>query len=156
MPERIQLEGELRGLQLSVSSTDRQVSATLSLHAGDELLHHPLDSELGRQLTLEFSGTVSCVNCGRNSKRSFGSGYCYPCFRKLARCDLCMVSPDRCHHHLGTCREPQWGDEFCMQPHLVYLANTSGLKVGLTREGRRNRDAGWTRARFRRCLFCLR
>jgi hypothetical protein len=26
-----------------------------------------------------------------------------------------------------------WGDEFCMQDHIVYLANSSGLKVGITR-----------------------
>jgi hypothetical protein len=32
-----------------------------------------------------------------------------------------------------TCREPEWGEAFCMQPHLVYLANSAGLKVGITK-----------------------
>lgn len=43
------------------------------------------------------------------------------------------MSPEHCHHHLGTCREPAWGEQFCMTDHIVYLANSSGLKVGITR-----------------------
>jgi hypothetical protein len=48
---------------------------------------------------------------------------------------MCIVKPERCHYDQGTCREPKWGDAHCMQPHVVYLANSSGLKVGITREG---------------------
>src|SRR5690606_39924851 len=47
--------------------------------------------------------------------------------------DLCIVSPERCHYEQGTCREPAWGEQFCMTDHIVYLANSSGLKVGITR-----------------------
>ena len=43
------------------------------------------------------------------------------------------MSPEKCHYDQGTCREPVWGDYFCMQDHIVYLANSSGLKVGITR-----------------------
>jgi hypothetical protein len=25
---------------------------------------------------------------------------------KLAQCDLCIMSPERCHYDAGTCREP--------------------------------------------------
>ena len=39
-----------------------------------------------------------------------------------------------CHYDQGTCREPDWALTHCMKPHYVYLANTSGLKVGITRE----------------------
>ena len=53
--------------------------------------------------------------------------------RKLASCDMCIMKPETCHHAAGTCKEPQWGEENCMIPHYVYLANTSGLKVGITR-----------------------
>jgi len=44
-----------------------------------------------------------------------------------------MMRPERCHYDAGTCREPQWGLDHCMQEHFVYIANSSGLKVGLTR-----------------------
>ena len=43
------------------------------------------------------------------------------------------MSPEKCHYHLGTCREPEWGETHCMIEHVVYLANSSGLKVGITR-----------------------
>lgn len=43
------------------------------------------------------------------------------------------MSPEKCHYHLGTCRDASWGDDFCMQEHFVYLANSSALKVGITR-----------------------
>lgn len=93
----------------------------------------PLNDFLEKRLTLRFNGRILCVHCGRPTKRSFSQGYCYPCFQKLAQCDSCIISPERCHHHAGTCREPVWADEFCMQDHIVYLANSSGLKVGITR-----------------------
>jgi hypothetical protein len=43
------------------------------------------------------------------------------------------MKPETCHYHLGTCREPEWGEMHCFIPHFVYLSNTSGLKVGITR-----------------------
>lgn len=130
------LTGELRQLRLSSQGDEAEVQANLCLVSDGEQTEYLLNPELGRCMTLTFSGAVSCTHCGRVSKRSFGSGYCYPCFSTLARCDLCVMSPDRCHYHLGTCREPEWGESFCMSGHVVYLANTSGLKVGITRAGR--------------------
>ena len=53
--------------------------------------------------------------------------------QKLAQCDMCIMKPETCHFEQGTCREPEWGESNCMIPHYVYLANTSGLKVGITR-----------------------
>ncbi len=98
---------------------------------GDESV--PLNALIGNKLTIEFLGQINCVHCGRISKKSFNQGYCYPCFQKLAQCDSCVISPEKCHYDAGTCREPVWGDEFCMQDHIVYLANSSGLKIGITR-----------------------
>lgn len=43
------------------------------------------------------------------------------------------MSPEKCHYAAGTCREPAWGEQHCMIDHVVYLANTSGLKIGITR-----------------------
>ena len=34
----------------------------------------------------------------------------------------------------GTCREPDWAETHCQVPHIVYLSNTSSVKVGITRE----------------------
>ena len=43
------------------------------------------------------------------------------------------MKPEQCHYEQGTCREPEWGLAHCMQPHYIYLANSSGIKVGITR-----------------------
>jgi hypothetical protein len=104
---------------------------TYGMVLGDGVL--PLNPLLGKQLELAWLGKISCVHCGRDTNKSFNQGYCYPCFQKLAQCDSCVISPEKCHYDAGTCREPVWGDEFCMQDHIVYLANSSGLKVGITR-----------------------
>jgi len=93
----------------------------------------PLNQYLGQRLRLEFGGSIHCMHCGRKTAKSFNQGYCYPCFKRLAQCDSCIMSPEKCHYAAGTCREPEWGEQHCMIDHVVYLANTSGLKVGITR-----------------------
>jgi len=90
---------------------------------------------LGKTLSLNYTGNIYCIHCGRHTKKSFNQGYCYPCFMKLAQCDTCIIKPELCHYAAGTCREPQWGEQHCMQPHFVYLANSSALKIGITRQG---------------------
>lgn len=102
-----------------------------SLPLGDECL--ALNPFLGKTLSLKFMGKIICIACQQPIKKSYQDGYCFPCVQRLARCDLCIVKPERCHYHLGTCREPDWGQSHCMVPHYVYLANASGLKVGITR-----------------------
>lgn len=47
---------------------------------------------------------------------------------------MCMVKPELCHYHKGTCREPEWGEKHCMKQHYIYLSYTSGMKVGITRQ----------------------
>ncbi len=94
----------------------------------------PINSYIGKHLQLDYLGAIHCVHCNRKTSKSFNQGYCYPCFKRLAQCDLCIVNPERCHYDAGTCREPAWGEQNCMIDHIVYLANTSGLKVGITRD----------------------
>ncbi len=88
---------------------------------------------LGRKLRLHYQGAITCIHCGRSTGKSFNQGYCYPCFTRLAQCDICIVKPELCHFHRGTCREPDWGEAHCMIAHSVYLANSSGIKVGISR-----------------------
>lgn len=101
------------------------------LPLNDELL--PMNQFIGSELTLKFSGNIFCTHCGRKTKKSFNQGYCFPCMKRLAQCDSCIISPEKCHYHAGTCREPEWGEQNCMIEHIVYLANASAPKVGITR-----------------------
>ena len=118
--------GNIQKMQVRM---DEPVSYALPL--GEQLI--PLKPLLNKKISLAYTGQISCVYCGRKTTKSFNQGYCYPCFQKLAQCDSCIIAPDKCHYDAGTCREPLWAEEFCMQDHIVYLANSSGVKVGITR-----------------------
>ena len=118
------------------------------LVVGDASL--PLNALIGSVLTLTASGRIVCDACGRETPKSYAQGHCYPCMQRLARCDLCVLKPETCHYAAGTCREPAWGETHCMTGHVVYLANTSALKVGITRASQvptRWLDQGATQAR---------
>ncbi len=125
---------------MSVQLAEGQLRKMVTEHADPVVYEMPLGEErvgmnalLGQRLVLEYLSKISCVHCGRNTNKSFNQGYCYPCFTRLAQCDSCIVSPEKCHYDAGTCREPEWGEANCMIDHVVYLANTSGLKIGITR-----------------------
>ena len=102
-----------------------------SLHlSGDELNMNEL---LGQKLRIEFQGRINCVACGRATKKAFGQGFCYPCFANAPENAECIVRPELCEGHLGKGRDPEWELKYHVQPHFVYLAVSSGLKVGITR-----------------------
>ena len=125
----VETQGSARKMLADISGAAATVAYQLPL--GDQRID--LNTLIGKQIRLQAMGLINCVHCGRKTKKSFSQGYCYPCFTKLPQCDLCIMSPERCHYHLGTCRDPAWGEQFCMTDHVVYLANSSGLKVGITR-----------------------
>lgn len=93
-----------------------------------------LNEHIGQTISLTHTGNIHCISCGRKTNKSFSQGHCFPCMRSLACCDSCIIKPELCHYKKGTCREPQWGESHCFQEHTIYLANTSGLKVGITRD----------------------
>lgn len=126
MSELIDVTGRLRKMPAEAGDP-----VAYSIAVGDTRI--PLNDLIGRPLRLDFDGVIRCIHCDRKTNKSFNQGFCYPCFRKLAACDSCIMSPEKCHYHLGTCREPEWGETHCMVEHVVYLANSSGLKVGITR-----------------------
>ncbi|WGL59393.1 DUF2797 domain-containing protein [Pigmentibacter sp. JX0631] len=86
-----------------------------------------------RKIKLFHLGNYNCNSCTKVVKKLF-DGFCFPCFKYKACADKCIMSPHLCHYMNGTCREPTWGDEYCYQPHYVYLSYTDKFKVGITRE----------------------
>lgn len=121
------ISGQLTKMAVSLEENQAQYAMRLG---EQQVAMNPL---LGEQFTLRFLGEINCLYCNRKTKKSYSGGYCFPCAQRLARCDICFVKPELCHFQQGTCREPDWGESVCMQDHIVYLANSSGLKVGITR-----------------------
>jgi hypothetical protein len=109
----------------------------------ERVADHPLNGYLGHVLELEFTGTIQCAYCGRASKKTFGQGFCYPCFQARAEADTCIVRPELCHYHddANPCRDEEFAHRHCFQPHVLYVSLTSGLKVGITR--RENIPTRW-------------
>ena len=121
-------QGALRKL---IGTLNENGEVEYQLPIGDQQI--ALNPLIGQELQLIFHNEIRCCHCNRKTKKSYSQGFCYLCMQKLAQCDMCIMKPETCHYEQGTCREPSWGESHCMIPHYVYLANTSGLKVGITR-----------------------
>ena len=122
---------ELASGRLAKMLIEKTEPLSYHLNVGDEKID--MNTYIGKDIRIISNGEIRCSHCQRKTNKSFNQGYCFPCFKKLAQCDRCMMSPELCHFSQGTCREPEWAEQFCMQEHIVYLANSSGLKVGITR-----------------------
>ena len=88
---------------------------------------------IGSKLTFHFGGQILCIRCGRQTKRSFAQGFCFPCMRDAPEAAECIIRPELCLAHEGKGRDPKWEKEHHLTEHFVYLAISSGVKVGVTR-----------------------
>jgi hypothetical protein len=131
-------QGNIKKMKVGVDENHR---VEYQLPIGDNLVDmNPL---IGKTVTVSHLGAINCVHCNRPTKKSFNQGYCYPCLTRLAQCDTCIIKPELCHYHEGTCREPEWGEAHCLQSHFVYLANTGAAKVGITRHAVEGVSSRW-------------
>ncbi len=119
-----------------------EADLTPDIKTGAKLAHYRLpigdktremDTLIGKKVHLRYEGEIHCLNCGQLTKKSFGQGYCYPCFISIPQTDACVMRPELCQAHLGISRDMKWSETHCLQDHYVYLALSSGLKVGVTR-----------------------
>jgi hypothetical protein len=102
------------------------------LPVGDNMIH--LNEFIGKPIKIEFLHTINCVACGKKTNKSFGQGFCYTCFTEAPEASECILHPDKCQAHLGISRDMEWSKGHCLTPHIVYLAISSNIKVGITRK----------------------
>lgn len=88
---------------------------------------------IGKDITIRFTGLLICKSCQKQSKKFFGEGFCFSCFSSSAENSPCILKPELCQAHLGIGRDPIWEEKHHNQPHIVYLAATDVVKVGVTR-----------------------
>lgn len=118
-------QGHLRKLSVSHESCIKYV-----LKLGENSIE--LNQYLDKKISIEFLGEILCIQCGRKTKQSFQQGFCFPCMQKINECNNCMIHPEKCLVESGKCDAANWAHAHCHQSQLVYLANASGLKVGVT------------------------
>ena len=102
-----------------------------ALHMG--LSTVPLNERIGGPFTIRFTGARTCMSCGKRVKKFYGQGLCYPCLMNAPEASECIVRPELCRAHLGEGRDPAWEKDHHMTEHFVYLSQTGGIKVGVTR-----------------------
>jgi hypothetical protein len=93
----------------------------------------PMNTIIGKRLEIEYTGEIICIRCNRKTNKSFGQGYCYPCFISAPETEECVLRPELCKAHLGIARDIQYARAHCLSDHFVYLAATPEIKVGITR-----------------------
>lgn len=88
---------------------------------------------LQKKLKLKFLG-YQCLNCG-STEVTFRQGFCKSCFFELPQTADWIMHPEKSQAHLGIEeRDLEFEKKVQLQPHIVYLANSSNVKVGVTRK----------------------
>lgn len=88
---------------------------------------------IGKNIAIHFSGTIICSSCSKKIKKTFQDGFCYNCFQSAPEASECVIRPELCKAHLGEGRDLEWEERNHNQPHVVYLASSDTVKVGVTR-----------------------
>ncbi|MEN8137121.1 MAG: DUF2797 domain-containing protein [Bacteroidota bacterium] len=89
---------------------------------------------IGKKISIKYSNKIKCF-CGKLVNKVYRQNFCYDCYYKLPQASESIMKPELCKAHLGIeVRDLEWEKEFELKPHVVYLAVSSGLKVGITRK----------------------
>ncbi len=92
-----------------------------------------LNQLLGKTISLEFLH-YECLSCGLD-KEIYRQGFCKSCFFETASTGDWIMRPELSKAHLGIeDRDLEYETKVQLQPHIVYLANSSNVKVGVTRK----------------------
>ncbi len=88
---------------------------------------------LNKKVRIDFL-RYQCLACGMN-KKIYRQGYCYEDFYKVPQAADWIMRPELSTAHLGVQdRDLEFEKRAQLQPHIVYLANSSNIKVGVTRK----------------------
>ena len=88
---------------------------------------------LNKTIKLKFV-KYQCLNCGLNNE-IYRQGFCKNCFFDIPQAADWIMRPELSTAHLGKeDRDLEYEKQVQLQPHIVYLANSSNVKVGVTRK----------------------
>jgi hypothetical protein len=92
-----------------------------------------LNQALGKKIKIKFVG-YQCLSCGLNLQ-IFRQGFCRDCFFKIPQAGDWIMNPELSKAHLDIeDRDLDYEKKVQLQPHIVYLVNSSNVKVGVTRK----------------------
>jgi hypothetical protein len=101
------------------------------LDMGSDFLN--MNQLLGKSIEISFE-KYECLNC-HLEKEIFRQGFCKSCFFETPNAGDWIMRPELSKAHLGIeDRDLAYEQKVQLQPHIVYLANSSNVKVGVTRK----------------------
>jgi hypothetical protein len=122
----MQYEGVLRKMQTEIGSPIQY----FMLFENDFL---NVNQVLNKTLTIDFI-KYQCLNCG-NERPIYRQGFCKNCFFEIPSAGDWIIRPELSMAHLNKeDRDLDYEKKVQLQPHIVYLANSSNIKVGVTRK----------------------
>lgn len=135
----------VRKMILSVSEPSVRAWIPLGRHLVD------VNVLIGKSLRLEWPGMAECQSCLGIFSALHAQGFCRKCFFDSPMAGASIVRPELSTAHLGKAdRDLEFERAYQLQPHTVYLADSGGIKVGVTRTRQqvtRWLDQGASRAR---------
>ncbi len=122
----IQYQGVLKKMQ-----TDNQKTVQYYLQMQDDFLN--MNQLLDKEIVLSFV-KYECLNCHKD-KEIYRQGFCKKCFFETPNAGDWIMKPELSTAHLGIeDRDLAFEKQMQLKPHIVYLANSSDVKVGVTRK----------------------
>lgn len=92
-----------------------------------------LNQLLEKKIKISFTG-YQCLSC-KLDKKIFRQGFCFDCFYSIPAAGDWIMKPELSKAHLDIeDRDLEYEKKVQLQPHVVYLANSSNVKVGVTRK----------------------
>jgi hypothetical protein len=122
----MQLEGNIIKMR-----TELETPVNYFLRIGENEI--PMNDFIGREISMNFTGQINCISCGKQTKTSFGQGFCYNCLQTAPEASESIMRPELSKAHLGIARDLEWAEKHDLIDHVVYLAVSSEVKVGVTR-----------------------
>ncbi len=92
-----------------------------------------LNQVLDKEVNLAFI-KYQCLHCGED-RQIYRQGFCRSCFFEIPAAGAWIIRPELSTAHLDEeDRDLGFEKQVQLQPHIVYLANSSNIKVGVTRK----------------------
>jgi len=129
----VKATGNIRKMRVTNGSP---IQYTLPLYQilapNEEIAMNPF---VGKDISISFTGNIHCVTTGKKINKTFGEGLSYDAWQNSPMAAESIIRPELCQAHLGIgLRDAEWEIERHVRPHYVYLAQTSNVKVGVTRD----------------------
>lgn len=122
----MQYEGNIRKMTTELASP-----VNYKLPMGDQLVD--MNALIGQNIRFRFDGQINCISCGKQTKTSFGQGFCYNCLQTAPEASESIMRPELSKAQFGIARDMEWAQKHDLTDHFVYLAVSSAVKVGVTR-----------------------